>query len=1137
MLRARIRPFSLILGILLVCLLSPLTSRVAYSFHFPWDQGHDTFTPEDPPEDPEDCDKCNSSGSPFVAATGAYRTAAQDITIRGRIPLKIARVYHSRDRHNGLLGHGWTFNYGIRLIEATDGVERTVILRRPNGQRDRFAQTDSGAYTPPPGVFETLTKNAGTFTLTTRERTTFEFDDAGKLTAIHDRNGNTVSVSYDAVGFLARVADDSGRALDFSRGANGKIETITDPANRIVRYDYDADGNLTSVTDRAGGVTQYTYDSSGNLTSIIVPGGNVATTVTYDSLGRVTAFTEDGERFTLSYFPAQRKVTQTDPQGNTRTLLYNDNGNVVATTDALGNQRVLENDETFNISGITDKNGNTTAFTYDDVGNVTSITGALGDVTTFTYEPLFNQRSAITDPLGNVSRFEYDERGNAVAVTDALGNVAQMSYDDKGQLITTVDALGNTTSRSYDASGNLIHVVDPLGGTTDLAYDAVGNIVSATDGEGRTILYEYNANDLLVQMTDALGGTTAYAYDSNSNLAAVTDARGNTTTFEYDDFDRLSRITNALGASKTLTYDARGNLASTTDAEGRTTTYFFDVLDRLTVKATPDNTITYDYDLVGNLLSVVDEDTSLDFTYDELNRLTRATTNAGGIQPATTISYSYDPNGNRTTLTNPEGGVTTYEFDELNRLARQTNPRAESTTHSYDAAFRRTQVGFANGTSATLAYDDASRLDTLTHQGPAGIVSQHSYSYDGVGNRIAVSELAGLNTYTYDAANRLIAATHPESSNPSEQFTYDQVGNRLNSHLSSAYIYDDGNRLLEDDTFRYTYDSNGNLTSKVEKSTGDTTVYAYDAEHQLVRVDLPDGSSVSYRYDGRGRRVERNVNGQIARYVYDGEDILFEYDSSNTVAARYTHGPGFDEPLAIDQGGQSLFYHSDGLGTIRHLTDASAAVAQSYTYDAFGQMVELSPDAALSTQSFTYTGREVDDATNLYYYRARYYDASIGRFVSEDPAGFDGGINFYVYVENNPVNLTDPLGRSPLDLSQCIRNTQKYAVQCRRGNTWACAGTAVSSGICACIASTPLRTPWLTCINKCLANDFADGTRPCWQKAQADCFWDQECCHQEARYDCDASCPRPTWELASGCDRSIFNGLQTILRTGLPGCS
>jgi len=234
------------------------------------------------------------------------------------------------------------------------------------------------------------------------------------------------------------------------------------------------------------------------------------------------------------------------------------------------------------------------------------------------------------------------------------------------------------------------------------------------------------------------------------------------------------------------------------------------------------------------------------------------------------------------------------------------------------------------------------------------------------------------------------------------------VDNRLSDGTYSDHAYNADNQLTSYDSTTYTYDNNGNTISKTDV-TG-TTYYTYDPENRLTRIDFPDGTYATYQYDPFGRRIQKNVNGTITQYLYDGEDILAEYDATNTRIVRYTHGPGIDEPLIMERGGQSYYYHADGLGSITEITDATGNIVNSYVYNSFGKIVK---ETEAVQNSYTYTARERDKESGLYFYRARYYDPAIGRFLQPDPIGFLGGdINLYNYVANNPVNYIDPEGKS-----------------------------------------------------------------------------------------------------------------------------
>ena len=381
--------------------------------------------------------------------------------------------------------------------------------------------------------------------------------------------------------------------------------------------------------------------------------------------------------------------------------------------------------------------------------------------------------------------------------------------------------------------------------------------------------------------------------------------------------------------------------------------------------------------------------------------------------------YTYDLNGNRVSMTDPTG-ITTYSYDVLNRLTSITNPSGQTTAFTYDTLGRRTSMTHDNGVVTTYTYNVASQLLSLVHQLGATTINSFTYTYDDVGNRLSKTDNNGTSSYIYDSLNRLVEAMNPLPSNPLESFTYDDVGNRVDSNQNGLSTFNVANQLNEDANFTYGYDSNGNQIQKTDKATLLSTQFEYDAENTLIRVVREDSSVVTYEYDGLGRRIEKDVAGVITGYIYDNEDILLELDGSGTIVARYTHGPGIDEPIImerdLDSSGafestERFFYQADGLGSVTELSDMTGFVSRTYVYDAFGNVVE---ETGALENPYTYTGREFDVETNLYFYRARYYDATVGRFLQED--AFSGAItappslNRYPYVANNPVNVFDPSG-------------------------------------------------------------------------------------------------------------------------------
>ena len=349
-------------------------------------------------------------------------------------------------------------------------------------------------------------------------------------------------------------------------------------------------------------------------------------------------------------------------------------------------------------------------------------------------------------------------------------------------------------------------------------------------------------------------------------------------------------------------------------------------------------------------------------------------------------------------------------------VAELQSPRTQEqpvATYVYDALSRRIATTLSNGTQTTYSYDPASQVTNILHQLTATStqINQAAYAYNGVGNRTSLTDRRGAQAFGYDNLDRLTSASHPLLATP-QSFAYDAVGNQT----TTGAVLNAGNQLTADATHSYQYDDNGNLTRKTLLATGNYTQYTYDAENRLIKVeDFAAGNPTpaftsTYRYDGLGRRIEKVANGQMQRYIYDGEDILLEYDGANVLQARYTHGPTADEPIAVTKGGNTFFYHADGLGTVTELTDSTGTVAKAYGYDSYGNILETTGSL---DQSYGYSGREFDQESGLYYYRARYYDPSNGRFLQKDPIGLYGGINTYRYVRNNPPNGTDSSGLAP----------------------------------------------------------------------------------------------------------------------------
>lgn len=959
-------------AVLLFLIVSPDPSHAG---HYPWDQGHDTCKVDVPPSPSDDCDKCESQGSPFFAATGAYTVSYQDFLIPGPAPLELTRTYHGRDLHNGMFGHGWTFTYGVKLIEVTDGVDDHVIVRRANSQRDRFERLGGGSFAAPVDVFDTLTENPdGTFEFADREMFRMNFDASGNATTWVDPNGNTLTFAYDSVGFLTSVTDDSGRSLQFTKGANGKVAAVSDPAGRVMSYGYDADGNLVSVTDPEGGIIEYSYDSKGNITAIRDPRGNVITSVTYDSLGRVRTYTDQGETYTLDHLPSQKKVIETDSQGNRRTLVYNNNINIVSRTDSTGKTETLTYDGSFNISAINDRNGNSTSFTFDSAGNRTSMTDPLGGVTTFAYEPVFNSLTAITDPLGNSTTFEHDSCGNMIKTTDAAGNVTQFSYDSRGLVSSTTDANGFTRTFAYDSAGYLTSETDSLGRVTTFVHDAVGNLTATTDPDGRTFAFDYDGLNRIVEIRDSLGDSASFEYaprclscETPQLLNAVVDSDGGRTAFEYDELGRAIQITDPLGNIYLGTYDSRGNLVSATDALGRATQYAYDSLDRLIqVTRAGNTTTTYTYDGNNNVTRIKDPGgVATVYAYDALNRLQSIASPDTG-----TAQSTYDLAGRLVQRTDARGVVTDYEYDPLGRLIATHFPdpiddvvlRYDETTAA-NGKGRLTSMSDRSG-DTQLSYDPLGRLTSLTAT-RLGITYVTSYEYSPSGSTEKTTYPSGLEVdYAYDArgfVSSVSVVTSGTAQPVAANITYDALGNRLSTSLANGLTevrkYDLNDRITEIDVpaihhLEYSYDSVGNVLSIQDLvDPGKNQSFSYD---DLDRVVAASGvwGNITYAYDASGNRIQRIHGSENLSYAYDANRL----DSiTGTTALDYV----FDAAGNTISDGTFDYTYSQN-GRLSQVSQNGGEVAR-YTFNGFGQRVIKEVDGAVTVFHYDNQKRLIEE--------------------------------------------------------------------------------------------------------------------------------------------------------------------------------
>ncbi len=891
------------------------------------------------------------------------------------------------------------------------------------------------------------------------------YDERGNTLTETDPLGNTTTQTYSRYNQVETLTEPDGRVTTIAyrnyiriAGVNvpraGPITTITDAQGNVIEFGYDINGSQPLVvTDPQGNETWYVYDGQGNKIRETNTLGHV-TEYTHDAMGRVLTETRtrtDGatplaEVTNHGYDAAGREVSTTDPLGHITRTEYDEAGQVTAQIDALGNRTEYAYDDRGNQVETRYADGTTETKAYDAENNLIAQTDRAGQTTRMVYdaanrliETLHPDATPADDTDNPRSRNEYDAAGRLIAETDPLGNRTEHAYDAAGQRTSTTDALSNLTRFEYDVNGNRTAMIDALNrrteyvydtadrlietryadaSTTQSAYDTLGRNTAQTDQANIATHYAYDSEGRLTQVTDALGGVTSYTYDEAGNKLTQTDAEGRTTRWTYDSAGNVLSRTLPLGQQEHFVYDANGNLTGHTDFNGNTASHQYDSDNRRIRSDYADGTLELiSYDALGNR-SQIDvthpggSQASTYYSYDAGNRLETE------VQPdGTVLSYQYDAAGNRTQvhISLPDGSsrITDYTYDSLNRLESVTDA-AGTTSYGYDAVGNRTSVSYPNGSSEVYQYDSLNRLTRKeTYNGAGALIRAYDYTLHATGRRTRIDEQSGRSTtYGYDDLYRLTSETISDSQNGnySASYQYDAVGNRTYSTIDgvqTAYTYDENDRLTQQGGTRYGYDANGNTLR--ETLDTDSVIYNYNAKNELESA-MQGGTTTTYGYNPNGIRTSKTENGITTHYIVDENrdyaQVLIEDDGTTQVS--YTYG---DDLISQDRNGAAYYYHYDGLGSTRSLTDSQGNLANSYDYEAFGEVLS---QTGTTENSYLFAGEQFDSSLDQYYLRARYYDQSQGRFTQQDSwmgRNYDPiTLHKYLYANADPGNVIDPSG-------------------------------------------------------------------------------------------------------------------------------
>jgi RHS repeat-associated protein len=791
------------------------------------------------------------------------------------------------------------------------------------------------------------------------------------------------------------------------RGMNNvtKNEVVHDGVTKTYTYEYESNFNRRTKTTYPDNYTQYAYYDStkGTLTKSTDRAG-VHTTYQYNSYSQLTKQSLDptGLNYRSEYY-------------------YNDNTGMLTKMKSA-----------CTACGY----GGATEYEYDSRGNVTTIRAGLSTdpKTEYSYD-LLNRATKVRSPYGNPGSPSYAEVTyeygpvNLTKVTDPASKNTYLYHDGSGQMTKVKDAINGETTYSYDLQGDLTKVVDARSKATQYDYDELGRLTREKGELNDERFYYYNEyNNLtksLIAYKNIPGVGTGYQHAE----------------YYYDDLNRLTRLTKSQ--------------AGVSDG---TVSFYYNDLNSLTKRIDGMGTFEYTYDVMQRVTTAEYYDNSrLRYWYNNAGQRTKLEYKDNGSNVYSGIEYSYDDGGRLTKIhwqpylhcfdyTDIDS---TYDYDEANRVTKRTvegvswyeaeDSRAKvATTYQYDAAGRVTRLILDND-------DNPIDLDDR----------DFAYYYDSRGNRTKTVLNNDANKkieYFYDDLNRLTKEQRSgTSTNYTYQYSYDAVGNRtqmVKDGTTTTYAYDDENRLRTKTTggvnTTYEYSYNGILT-KEYKDANNYRYFYWDSLDHLTKVEKKvsgNTTTVEYKYDANGRRVQKVKDGNTTRYVYDGLKVAIEQVNNNNPLLYFNDFSAVGGMLARYNAASadpkvSRVYAYDVIGNVVGYLESDMpygyGTGTSFVQEAFGNV------RSGSQAAYHLTTKEYDADSELYYFNARWYDSESGRWLSKETLSV---IDRYDFCINNPVSFVDKDGLAPiwqgedLDWPECtIEELLRHARCCDLGNT------------------------------------------------------------------------------------------------------
>jgi RHS repeat-associated protein len=883
----------------------------------------------------------------------------------------------------------------------------------------------------------------------------YDYDPHGNLIYAHDALGQTTRYEYSGH-LLAREVNRNGLAFYFEY--DGKDEKDKkDEKPRCVHTWGDAGIYDHKLTYRSG--VTVVESSLGQKTTYHHRGGLVWKTV--DALGGIT-LTERNEWNEI--------VSETDALGQVKESVRDGRGNLVLEKSPDGSAVTLTYDASDRPVSLRGAAGGEWRWSYDQAGRMVERTDALGQRTLFRWSGA--RLLGVTDPSGHETLLDYDSAGNLSVLRTPDGAETRWSYDGLGRCVRVQDPGGNIEARQFDILGRVVRVQEPDGSVRELSYDGEGNVARAKD-QHYDVAFKYGGMNRLLTRTQA-GATVRFAYDTEEQLIAIYNEAGLVYRFALGPTGEVSEEYGFDGLHRKYERDKAGRVHRVLRPAGLATEYAYDGANRvLGLKHTDaqGNVLgeeKYVYGKDGELVAADNGTCAVKLDRDLLGRVVKE------HQGGDTVESEYGPLGLRSRMKTSRGHVLEIERSVVGdvlalragggpALAPASDAKSDDQVPTWETRFTRDQLGLEierhlpGGVRSVWQRDKLGRA--LKHEIWSGkkLLGAKSYTWEP-NNRLKmiVDALHGPARYGHDGMGNLAAVVYGDSK--IDLRMPDAVGNLFRSNDRRDRTYGPAGQLLESLTkegiTRYSYDPEGNLTSKVLPD-GSTWKYAWNAAGMLAKVIRPDGQEVTFGYDALGRRVWKKFKGKTTKWIWDGNvpvhewveldpgtlatpapEMLAEADDAGlrqravNLSKRAAQGP---PPAATEHGSadqpitwvfdpesfapaakltstQHYAIITDHLGTPSAMVDADGRASWSADLGIYGELRHVVGDKQACP--FRWPGQYEDEETGLYYNRFRYYDPESGEYVSQDPIGLAGkNPGFHAYARD-PNIFTDAFGLS-----------------------------------------------------------------------------------------------------------------------------